>query len=414
MATNLFSNTALVTKYAIAELLNNLQLAAKVDRQLDTNGLFSEKVGDTIKVRRRVYYAATSGETITSGQTSALEQGTVDVKLDTWEKVVVQVTSKQETLNIEDANRDIIKPAMQELAQKVESKLASLYDEVYNFVGTPGTSPGTFLAVAAAKQKLNELGVPMDQRRCAFYDPEASTALADGLKAVFPQDIAKKAIEYASIGMYAGFDIYENQSLKLHTVGVATGTPLVNGADQNVAHSAALTTWTQSLITDGWTNSQTGILKEGDVFTIADVYSVNRRTRESTGQLAQFVVRADADSGASTGPSTLTISPPIITSGAFQTVDAAPANNAAITVKTGTGGSSYRQNLAFHENAFTLAVAQIDTPSDGVTSYRESLKGVSIRVTKQFDITLNATIMRFDILFGVKAQNPDFAVRTTG
>lgn len=36
--------------------------------------------------------------------------------------------------------------------------------------------------------------------------------------------------------------------------GVATGTPLVNGASQTG----------QSLITDGWTISQTGILKAGD------------------------------------------------------------------------------------------------------------------------------------------------------
>ena len=75
------------------------------------------------------------------------------------------------------------------------------------------------------------------------------------------------------------------------------------------------------------------------MFTIASVYAVNPATKASTGRLQTFTVLADADSGASTGPAALTISPPIITSGAFQTVNSAPADNAAITVKTGTGGT---------------------------------------------------------------------------
>lgn len=40
--------------------------------------------------------------------------------------------------------------------------------------------------------------------------------------------------------------------------GVATGTPLVNGASQTGG----------TLITDGWTAGQTGILKKGDYFTV--------------------------------------------------------------------------------------------------------------------------------------------------
>ena len=127
-----------------------------------------------------------------------------------------------------------------------------------------------------------------------------------------------------------------------------------------------------------------------------------------------FVVTADATSGATTGPATLTISPPIITSGPYQTVTAAPADNAAIVVKTGTAGVSYPQNLGFHSNAITLAMAPLDLPEDGVNAARESFKGISIRSARQYDITNDKTVFRFDILYGIKAQNPDFAVRLTG
>lgn len=408
---NDFKNTSLVTRYAVKEFLNSLVMASKVDRQLDEKNVFAGKVGSSVQVRRPVLFEASDGAAISS--TPDLEEGTVTVTLDQRKKVNFAVTSQDLTLNIEDANERYIKPAMQELAQKVESAIADSYSSIYNFSGTPGTTPSTFLAVGGAGSVMSKLGVPK-AGRCAFYDADASLALANGLSGVFPQKIASKAIEEAAIGRYAGFDIYESNSLAMHTVGVATGTPLVNGASQDTTYALSKDTDSQTLVTDGWTNSTTGILKAGDVFTIAGVNSVNRRTRADTGSLAQFVVLADADSGASTGPATLTISPPIITSGAFQTVTAAPADNAAITVITGTGGTSYPQNLSFHKNAITLATAQIDTPTEGAVSSRENFDGISIRTVRQYNATNDETIYRFDILFGVKVQNAGFACRVTG
>ena len=406
---NAFKNTSLVTRFAVKEFMNALVMGNKVDRQLDESKIFSGKVGATALVRRPVMFESTDGATISL---SDIEEATIPVVLDQRKHVAFSVTSEDLTLKIEDANERYIRPAMQELAQNVETALAATYTEIPNFTGTPGTAPATFLSVANAGAVLSELGVPMGDR-CAFYDSRATVALSDGLKGVFPQGIAKTAIEQATIGRYGGFDLYENQSLKNHTVGVATGTPLVNGATQNVTYATAKDTDSQSLITDGWTNSTTDILLAGDVITIAGVNSVNQKTREDTGQLAQFVVTADATSGASTGPATLTIAPAIITSGPYQTVTAAPADDAVISVLTGTGGVSYRQNLAWHKNAVTLAFAQLDLPSEGAESSRSNFEGVSIRAVRQYAIGNDTTSFRFDILFGTKVQNRRFAVRTT-
>lgn len=407
---NTFKNTTLVTKFAVKEFLNALVMGKKVDRQLDKSKVFSGKVGASTLIRRPVMFEATASATLSN---SDIEEATVAVSLDERHHVGFIVTSEDLSLRIEDANERYIRPAMQELAQIVESAIAAQYTEIPNFTGTPGTTPSTFLNVANANATLSKLGVPTSDRS-AFYDSAASVSLADGLKGVFPMSIAKTAIEEASMGRYAGFDIFESNSLKSHTVGVNTGTPLVNGASQNVTYATAKDTDTQSLVTDGWTNSQTGILLAGDVFTIAGVNSVNRRTREDTGDLQQFVVTVDADSGASTGPATLTIAPPIITSGPYQTVKTAPADNAAITVLTGTGGVSYRQNIAFHTNAITLAFAQLDLITDGATGSRENFQGVSIKTQRQYVIINDTLQFRFDILFGVEVQNRNFAVRTTG
>ena len=103
----------------------------------------------------------------------------------------------------------------------------------------------------------------------------------------------------------------------------------------------------------------------------------------------------------------------MIISGPYQTVTAAPADGAAIVVKTGASGTSHKQNLAFHPNAITLAMAPLDLPTEGASASRESFDNISIRTVTQYAIGTDTTTYRFDILYGVKAQNPDFAVRTT-
>lgn len=406
---NAFKNTSLVTKFAVKHFLNALQMATKVDRQSETQ---FKKVGNSIDIRRAVMFASTDGAVISAE--SDIEEGIIPLTLSFRKKVNFIVSTQDMTLEVEEFATRYVKPSMEELAQQVESSLADTYKEIFNFVGTPGTTPSTFLDVGAAKQKLDELGVPIADAKSAFYDPEAAISLANSLKAVFPQQIAERAIEAAMITRYAGFEIFENQSLKAHTVGVNTGTPLVDGGSQSVTYLASKDTWTQSLITNGWTNDTTDILLEGDVFTLAGVNSVNRRSREDTGQLAQFVVRADADSGASTGPATFTISPPIIISGPYQTVTAAPANDAVITVLTGTGGTVHRQNLAFHRNAITLATAPLDMPMGNVEAAQETFDNVSIRTVVDYDFDNDNNRYRFDILYGIKVQNPGFACRTTG
>ena len=88
--------------------------------------------------------------------------------------------------------------------------------------------------------------------------------------------------------------------------GTATGTPLVKGASQ-VGYD---------LITDGWTNSVTGILKAGDWLQLG---------AGSTARL--YKVMADANSNGS-GEATLTLWPKLRSS---------PADNAALVISSPMG-----------------------------------------------------------------------------
>ena len=163
-----------------------------------------------------------------------------------------------------------------------------------------------------------------------------------------------------------GLDFIMSQNLPTHTVGGLGGTPLINGANQGLINAGATDNnpyaATTSLITDGWTAAAANRLKRGDVFTIAGVFSVNPETKQSTGLLQQFVVTADAASDGS-GNLTTTIYPAIIAGGAYQNVTARPADNAAITVLTGSANTSYGQNILFHRDAFTLVTADMEVPN---------------------------------------------------
>jgi hypothetical protein len=101
--------------------------------------------------------------------------------------------------------------------------------------------------------------------------------------------------------------------------GIGTGTPLVNGASQTG----------QDLITDGWTVSQTGIVKAGDWLQIGS---------GSTQQIC--MVLADANSDGS-GNATISLFPRIRT--AF-------ADNVAITVTSPKGVWRLTQPFIISQN----------------------------------------------------------------
>lgn len=406
---NSFLTPSVFAQEGLMLLENELVLGNKVHSDLSSEFAM---VGDTISVRRPTAYLGQDDNLDVTSYNEDITQGKTTIVMNKTLSVKVNISAHDRTLSFDRTVEDIIKPMAIKFKDKIEASLASLYTSLYWFSGTPGTVPSTFLSLANAGAIMTDAAIPSD--RFAVHGTDATANLADGLKGVYVQNTAKTAFEKATIGFYGGFDNYQSVHAPTHTVGTATGTPLVNGASQNVTYAASKDTWTQSLITDGWTNSVTGILKAGDVFTIAGVYAVNPVSKATTNRLQTFVVTADANSGAATGPATLTISPPIITSGAYQTVTAAPADNAAITVKTGTGGTAYKQSLLLHPKAFALVTRPLNIPQGtGLKTSTKTGNKVTISCSEWVDGNTLNHYMRFDMLWGVKCLDPRLGMRLT-
>ena len=398
---------------AVAILDNELVMAKQVYRGLEsefTNKVNGYEVGDTVSMRRPTDFTVRDGATASNQDVT---EGKISLQVNKQKGIDFGFTSKELTLSITELSDRVIKPAMVQLANQIDRDLMALYQRVPNWVGTPGQTVNSYADFAKAPERLDEYAVP-SSGRSAVLSPSDHWGLLGSQTSLYIQDAAKGAYRNGSLGMIGGIDTYMAQNVPTHTVGVATGTPKVNGASQNVTYaSVADGDFTQWLVTDGWTNSTTGILKAGDVITISGVYAVNPVTKATLPFLKQFTVTADANSGASTGPATLTIYPAIIASGAFQNVSAAPADDADIVV-LGTGGTGYRQNMVFHKNAFALAMVPLIEPPGAVQVSRKSYKGTSVRLIPTYDGTNDKSNFRLDVLYGCKAVDPRLATRLSG
>lgn len=405
---NIFLTPSVFASEALMHLENELVLGNKVHTDYSTE---FKAVGDTISIRRPTQYLGQNDNLDITAYREDITQGRTTISMNRTVTIPVEISALERTLSFDRLSEDVIKPAVIKMKDRIETELAGLYKQLYWFSGTPGTPLATFKQLAMGGAIMTDAAIP-SSGRFAVHGTDTSVELADEIKGVFVQGKAKSAYEEASVGRYAGFDNYESQHAPVHVSGVATGTPLVNGGTQAVTYMAAKDTWTQTLNTDGWTNSTAGILRAGDVFTIAGVFAVNPVSKQTTGRLQTFVVMADANSGASTGPAALTISPPIITSGAYQTVTAQPADNAAITVVSGTAGASNRQSLLLHPKAFALVTRALDIPQgSGLKTSTKSGNKTTISVSEFVNGNTLAQTFRFDLLYGVKCLDPRLGAR---
>lgn len=401
---------SMIAKEALFQLKNNLIFSNQVYRQYEKE--FTGGQGSTVSIRKPVKFVTSDGATRVNQD---VEEKTTSIVVDQRKHVSWNFSTQDLTLSIEEYSKRYIQPAVITLAQTMDAKGYDLYKAVWNAVGTPGTTPSNFASVAATAQRLDEMAVP-PASRSVVLNPAAAYAIAGNQTTLAAWDgKVKSAYEAATLGPIANLMTYSSQNIKNHTVGTKAGTPLVNGAAQNVTYANSTGNNTQTIITDGWTASS-AVLKAGDIITFANTFAVNPVPQETSKTvlpyLQQFVVINDVTADG-TGNATLTISPAIITSGPYQTVSAAPADNAAITV-LGTASTAYPQNMAFHTNAFALVTVPLEMPDGAAFKARENADGLSIRVIKDYDISADVDIIRLDILYGWKAIYPDLAARLFG
>lgn len=351
------------------------------------------KIGDTLKIRMPNKYIVGNGATISAQDTT---DQTVDLKVDTQKHVAMAFGSAEQTLSLDDFSERIIDPAMSVLASSAEADAFNMLLDVYYQVGTYGTVPNSLLTYLQAGARNTNSLAPLSQRSLQM-DPTAMVTIVDALKGLFQssEQIGKQYRE-GLMGRTAGYDWYQNTLMPRFTVGNKVASVIVSGGSQTGA----------SLLVGGVAAADT--FPKGTVFTIAGVFEVHPETKTNTGRLQQFVVTADTTSAGTTVA--LPIAPSIVVSGALQTVNASPANAAALTIG-GTVSTTYPLLCGYHKTAFTMGFVDLDMPKGVDFAAREVMDNISMRIVRQYAIGTDVKTTRVDILYGKKAVRPELACR---
>lgn len=408
---NVFATQQKITNAFLLLLKNELVMGKLVTTKFDKD--FSNEtvaVGDTVKVRRPPEFTVRDGATM---QPQDLKVGTVDVTINKQKGVDVSLTSKEITLSVDELlQNQTMKAKAAVLAQQIDADLIEKTLEFPQWVGTPGQLINSASDFFVGVQRAMELSIPMDELY-GILSPADHFALAGSFTSLYQDSTAKLAIEKAKLPMVGGVQPYVSQNVVTLTVGsrAASGAAQVDGAAQNVTYDDVRTTFTQTLNIKNMTAGHT--IKRGEVFSIAGVNAVNPRSKTDLGYAQKFVVLEDKTADG-TGKASITIANPIITSGAYQTVTAAPADSAAITWM-GTASTAYAQNAIFHRGSIGLVSAKLIEPKSGVYAYAtDPDTGISIRTWSQSDIANDTHATRVDVLYGTVNLDRRLGVRLSG
>lgn len=413
MANNLIT-PAWITKTTLAHLMNESAFAKYVNR--DYTAQFraaGTKVGESIDVRLPVQGTVRSGAV---ANVQDVNEPKARITVEPEFGIDWAFTDFDLTLKVDQFEERYLQPYGSRLAAELDLRIAQrFYPNIFNFSGTPGTSPATADAGLQAGEQLDNQSSPRGAIRHFSLTPRANRTLVGGLAGFFNnQSTLGTQYQTGMLQKSLGFEPHMSQNLPAHTVGGQGGTPLVNGVQGivNVGATDNPRADFTDLITDGWTAAVGNRLRAGDVITITGMNAVNPLTKQPTGLLSQHVLLQDAASDGS-GNATLRIFPAIIAGGAYQNVTARPADNAPIQVLTGTANTSYLQNIMFHKDAFALVTMQMEVPGGMDMASVADYEGVSIRFLRGFDIVNNRRICRFDMLAGYGSLRTAWAARVT-
>ena len=300
----------------------------------------------------------------------------VAIPLDQWYEAPFYLTDKERLEVMSGTIPMQASEAIKAVVNQIDGHIIGNYTKVYGVAGVAGATPfATDVSeYTDARKVLAQQLAEMDPRSVVL-DPDAE-GNALGLRAF--QDASfgggDSVIMNGQIGRKMGAQWAMSQNIVTHTAGTASGTLVNNVAGYAIGTSSGILT-----------DTGTGTLVVGDIIAFAG---------HSQTYAVQVAV-GDVSSGS------LTIEPPLV---------AAIADNEAITLT-----ASHVVNLAFHRDAFSLAMRPLQMDREGSIAMDQIVDPVSglalrLEVTRQH----KQTRWSFDALWGSQLTRPQFATRILG
>ncbi len=376
---NTFLTPSVIAREALMQLRNNTVMANLVHR--DYANEFISGVGNTVSVRKPATFDAKEFDRDSGIDIQDAAEGSVDIKMDKHLDVSFEVTDEELTMDIQNFSEQLLEPAMQAFAQKIDTYLTALYKDIPYYTGSAGNTPDAISDITGARKLLNANKVPLQNRRFVVNTDAEDKFLQ--LSAFHEADKLgdTTGLREASLGRKFGFDMFMDQNIADHTAGdLATdGTMYVKGAVDAGA--------TELTIDDDTSGTLAGSVKDGDLLEIAG---------------EQYVITADAD--ASANEIAVSFYPAAPTGGI--------ADNAEITYTA----TDHANNLGFHKNAFALVSRPLALPRGKADAQKAIVNydGFGLRVVYDYNSTYKKDVVSIDMVCGVKTLTPELAVRLIG
>lgn len=372
---NTFLDVKEIARQTLPRLIENLVFPNLVYK--DYSDDFEVGKGATVQVRKPVVLTASEFNESNGVSAQDVTETSVDVSLDTLATVDVEFGAMARATSVDSLNRLFLEPAAAALAEKINADGMNLYKDIPYTAGTSGTTPSGLETFAEASRVLDNHKVPQVGRR-GIWDPDS---MAEFRKAGDLVNVEKsgttEALRRGSIGVIFGIENYMSQSIKTHTPGDA------NAGEGMMKVKAAVTD--SATFNINGTATVTGSIVKGDILKVGGKnYVVTEDATAVSGTLAAHVY-------------------PNITA----------AQNEGVTLVKSSGTGAYKNNLVFHENAFAFVTRPLIAPA-GVESYTTSYNGVSLRVTRGYDMKYKKEMLSMDVLYGYKTMYPELACRVLG
>ena len=324
------------------------------------------KVGDTITVRKPAKFVAKNfiGEV----EEQDISEGSVDVKMDRYRDVTVNVSSKEMTLDIKDFSEQVITPALSAIAQAVDIDLLTVGIEKAGSKVAVSNTP-TIIDVANVAKALDKKKAPRDNNRNLVLAVDTLykyNTLDNFAKVCYKGD--SEALKEAEIGKVYTMNTFMSQNAPENT----SATPGTATAYKVTCTKGA----TQFTVSNG--TAATGTIKVGDKLIV-------------NGYLFEVAEDLTLASGA----------------GTLKVTEKIPF---ALTVATDAVIINKAHSLGFHRNGLALVTRQLELPQGAAKSAIASADGLAVRVVFDYDSNTKQDKISFDIIYGIKELDSDLLV----
>lgn len=370
---NIWEHPSVIAQEALTHLEDALVIAPLCAK--DTTSEFTTrsngwKVGDTVSFRTHGEYVV--DEFSTSITPQDVSTSTRPMQIEKHYDVSVEVTAREQVLDLDSFSEQVIRPAMYKLAETADTYLGTKILEAQGLYASD-----TLFADAAdiAQARKTAILQQLSMNRFCLVDLDVEAALLG--QTWFNQSQTRgadgeKTLREADMGRVMGMEWYTSIAFPTNAVafqaGDATFATDNGGATANPIGDKVLTVDTGASVAEG--------LKAGDRIAIAGV----RRPLKVATAILQAAV------GAATS---IVLVDPI--------TEVIP-DAAAVTVVGADQILTYKGAI-FDDRSLAVAFPMLDLPEDKVAAVASN-NGVSVRIVKGYDMSSKKTTLSMDFLVG--------------